>query len=67
MPLFRVIRQVVPDRVLHYEEGDTVVTPGLTQVVWEGRSRYEGNRQLDMARNVEAPKGTICLLHEGAR
>ena len=52
MQLYQVLRKVVPD---HYAVGDeddddpkmVLETPGLTQVVWEGRSHQEATRQLD--------------------
>jgi len=64
MKLYQVIRQVVPDRTVFHDDDTFTTLSGLTQVVWEGTSDRKANEQLDMARSVDSPKGTIYLIHE---
>ena len=64
MQLYQIIRQVIQDQSFQNEDEPITYIPGMSQIVWEGKSKLEANRQLLMARDVESPKGSICLIHE---
>ena len=64
MKLYQVIRQVVPDRVVFHDDDVSTVVPGLNQVVWEGRSIHNAKEQLDKARSIKVPRGTVYVIHE---